>query len=132
MAKLQRKTKIFIGVAVPVVLVLIAGIIVICASLETCECPQQKEDCFCVALDSENKSVGTSVYDGGIHVIGPTYHFSKGLPAPNNSIVCHIQTGTDDVIDDTQDPYYEDNDTSQLYPKYKTQELTFCCAEVLH
>jgi len=90
---MQYKTKVFTAIAVPVVILLIGAVVVIAISLETCDSGK-----LCVALNSDNETVNDKVYDGGVHVISPAWHFSNGLPAFNHSIVGGVQTASEKII----------------------------------
>jgi len=80
-------------VAIPVVIVLIGVVVIIALSLNTVE-----DGKLCVVLNSKNKSMSDRVYDEGLYMISPAYHFSQGLPAKNNSYVGGVETH-DETID---------------------------------
>jgi len=92
-SKMNRNTKIFIIVAIPVVIVLIGVVVIIALCLNTC--PDGK---YCVALNSKNESTSEKVYEAGLHVISPAYHFSEGLPAENFSFVGGVQTQNEHIL----------------------------------
>jgi len=93
---MNQKTKIFIAVAVPVVIILIGGVIVIALSLATC--PAGK---LCVVLNGKNETTSKKVYKAGLHMISPAYHFSLGLPAPEASAVGGVQTANESIVTET-------------------------------
>jgi len=92
---MQRNTKIFIIIAVPVVVVLITIVVIIAASLETC-----KDNTLCVVLNKQNESKSDKVYEGGLYVINPSYHFSHGLPMQGHSLVGGVQTQNESIKTD--------------------------------
>jgi len=93
-SKMNRKMIIFTVIAVPVALVLIAGIVVIYLCIETCTSNR-----LCVPLDKSSDPVNSKVYEGGTHLISPTQHFSPGLPAKGHPMNVHVFT-EGDVFDD--------------------------------
>jgi len=89
---MNRNTKIFIAIAVPVVIVLIGAVVIIALSLNTCD-----DGKLCVALNKNNKTTNSKVYNSGLYLISPAYHFSQGLPAQNYSFVGGVQTQNDTI-----------------------------------